>query len=159
MSDDDLVSDIESYLPSLSREQRNRLKKQLNALEKLDPIEDAVADWLLDGFITELRKRQLWAGGLTAIQSSTAYKRFAKQSEAIRAHFEKKLNTTDKRKLLYTGEFLAGLLAKNLETWASVDIYTMFANVDRLPGLVNQSLPGYAQAGMLGIIIGRPLHA
>jgi hypothetical protein len=148
------AEEIAQSLPGMSKPDRDYLRAQLEALDKFDPIEIDQSDWLFYSFVTELRSRNIWMD-IKSIQTKPAYRKFAKQSKEIRDYLENAIPHMMRVEKIRFGGEVARLLANDLSKWAKLSLDAMMANVDKIPPLLDQQLPGYRQAGWLGLIVRR----
>src|SRR5689334_15526129 len=128
-SDAQLISEIGGRFPSLPKSVRDALRKQLNALEQLDPAEKDDFDWLLHGFMTELRNRSIWVKSIADIKMQSYYKNFVKRSIQIRAYFEQEIPRMTRREKMLLGALLAQTLANDLNKWAKISLESMINNM------------------------------
>ncbi len=157
-SDQQLISEIGGRFPALPKPVRDALRKQLTALDKLDPVEKDDFDWLLYGFMTELRNRNIWVKSLADIKMQSYYRTFAPRSIQLREYFEINIPGMSRREKVLLGEIIAKALADDLAKWTTVCLEFMMVHADKIPGILNHELPDYLRTGFLGAMIGRPLE-
>ncbi len=153
-----LAEEIAETFTGLSQPDRDFLLSKLEALRKFDPVDDDQSDWLLYGFITELKARRIWID-MRAIRSKTSYRKFMAQSKDVRDFLEESIPRMTRVEKIALGGRVAKLLADDLMLWAKLSLDSMIANVGQIPALVDRQLPGYRQAGWMGMLVGRQVHA
>ncbi len=115
-------------------------------------------DWLLHGFMTELKGRNMWTKSFSELGMQRYYRKFVKSSVELREYFEEAIPGMSRREKMLLGAMLAKALANDLSKWAKVCLESMFSNVELIPAIINKELPDYLRTGFLGAMIGRPLE-
>jgi len=151
------AEEIAQSLSGMSQPDRDYLLSKLEALRKFDPVDDDQSDWLFYSFVQELRSRRIWVD-FKAIKAKTSYKKFIKQSKEIRDWLEVGIPGMTRVEKIKLGGRAAKLLADDLTLWAKLSLDSMIANVNLIPALLDQQLPGYRQAGWMGLLVGRRVN-
>lgn len=108
-------------------------------------------DWVLMGITDYMRSKQLDPSGVAQLTAGKHYQTYKKKLPAFHVWIARAGTKTQQRALLRVG---AELLHENLEAMGfPVSSRTMIANIHRLPSVINQQFPGYAQAGLFTMII------
>jgi hypothetical protein len=113
-------------------------------------------DWLLEGFLIELRKRGLWVG------SNVPKKLITHQYLEKSAEVRKFLLTGLSRTKLSSAEHLElGMLAGTVlmeylsKAKVALNLKMLTLNVDKVPFALEESFPGYWAARLLGFCLRR----
>ncbi len=108
-------------------------------------------DWVLVGITDYMRSNQLDLSGIQQLTSGKHYDTYKTKLPPVQNYLRNAGNKTAQRALLRLG---IGLLHHDMVQlgWA-VSSRLMMAHIHRLPAVINRAFPGYAQAGLLHMII------
>lgn len=152
--------DILASLPALTPYQLEEVRKRVSALQNFmgqrgtreETVDD---DWLLSGIIEHLK-----ASGLGAtippygvIKKLHGYAVFNKKSVKIREFIEKEVPNLTKTEKRAMGIVLARCLDHNIKDWSEVSLTTLMRFVGKVPEALDESYPGYTQAGCLHMLV------
>lgn len=150
---------ILKQIPNLTPLQMDEVQKRITALRNVLGIPQEVSeperqdDWILQGYADELSARGL---GKTVpnqphrLKSYQTYKAHASRVEALILEAIGTLTVVERRVL---GQIIARALAKMISEWAAVSFDLMMRQTGRIPQALEQSFPGYLDAGMLKWLI------
>ena len=112
-------------------------------------------DWLLDGIISELRRRGLWAR-TSVIPVKMLPEGYANKSAVVRLHLSKGLTKPNLRPVerMALGRLAAAALADYLtKVQVPVGPKTLLNNIDKVPLALEESFPGYWAQKLLGFCV------
>jgi hypothetical protein len=108
-------------------------------------------DWVLMGICDYMRSAQIDLSGVNQLTSGKHYETFRSKCIALHHYLKRCGNKVQQRAVLRLG---IGLLHHDLENMGlAVSSRLMMAHIHRLPGIINKSFPGYAEAGLIHMII------
>ena len=108
-------------------------------------------DWVLMGIVDYMRSSQIDLAGVQQLTSGKHYDTFKGKLPALHAYLKKVGNRTAQRALLRLG---IGLLHHDVVNMGlAISSRLLMAHIHRIPGVINRAFPGYAQAGLLHMII------
>jgi hypothetical protein len=114
-------------------------------------------DWLLTGILSELKRRGLIADS-RAVDPARISASYGEASALIRAHLEKRLREDYPQvkyvELLALGQIVGRALFDHMAWTGNVGIRMLLNNVDKSLEALDESFPGYLQAGSLGLLLG-----
>lgn len=155
--------DIIAALPHLTSRQLLEVRKRVGALIAVTKAEqgakEVADDWLLEGILAELRRQGLGTviPPLQQLKGLQAYKTYSAHSVQIRFWCEEQIpHLTQVEKQAY-GLLIGKLLAKYVARWAEVNLRVLLEQVKVVPEAIEAAFPGYAQAGLLKVVIRRHL--
>lgn len=142
----------------LTTEELQSLRTHIGALISLgsssaDTILTASShdDWVLMGIADYMRSSQLDLAGIKQLTSGKHYDTFKTKLPALHKYFANVGGKTAQRALLRLG---IGLLHHDLVNMGlAISSRLLMAHIHRIPGVINRAFPGYAQAGLLHMII------
>lgn len=153
------VDRIVAELPHMSKPDRDRILVAIRALDCLGLVEqskkrteDVDLDWSLDAIVDVFVSHGVEFPSRTMLIRSNSYSGYkAKLTQVMR--FLDGFDRAEKRALFTIG---IKLLYENLaQLGIPVTAGTILGHVHRVPGVINKAFPGYAEAGMLGLVIGK----
>jgi hypothetical protein len=156
------VSDIIAVLPTLSTADREKLRTHLKLLDSLStdrtgPVTNGAspdndAQFVLEAVAATLASQGLEHTPPAMLMKSPAYPAFKEKLPGLMQYLAGAASTrTQQRALL---ELAVKLLYKNLnEMNLAISARTILSHIHRIPAVMNQHFPGYAQAGMLSWIV------
>ena len=108
-------------------------------------------DWVLMGIVDYMRSNQLDLAGIPQLTSGRHYDTYKVKLPPIMKYLRMAGDKTAQRALLRLG---IGLLHHDLVNmgWA-VSSRTLMAHIHRMPAAINRGFPGYAQSGLLSMIV------
>jgi hypothetical protein len=159
------LDQIRSLLPKLNGVERKKIamlvaKYPGGATNGSVRSDNPELDWLLQGFISELKRRghPVHLGSMTAVRQLAPNYEVA--SHEIRGYLERQLDRSDGRpasrtELVVLGGILGRSLAVHIEPRMPVALRPMLLNVDSTLEALENSFPGYLAAGMIPMLTGR----
>lgn len=149
------LAEVLRRLPKLSSSDLDQISSRISFLRDTSvSASPAEYDWLMEGFMSELRRRGLWSGAL-APRKSVIPGSYAKASAEVRAYLLQNLKTVKLRPMeLSALGTLAGSALVDYLTKARVPIgvKTLLLNADKVPAALENAFPGYWAAGLLAFI-------
>lgn len=108
-------------------------------------------DWVLMGICDYMRSNQLDLAGVQQLTSGKHYDTYKEKLPSLHRYLKSAGNKNVQRALLRLG---IGLLHFDLVAIGlAVSSRLLMAHIHRVPGVINRAFPGYAQAGLLSMII------
>lgn len=151
-----IVSDLQTVLrilPTLSVEDLAHVKQRLAMMNSVSSVDVKLVypTMFLDVICEVLRARGVEFTYAAQLQKSTQYPAFAKKVPGLLEYFGTVKNVVQKAALVRVS---VGLLYDNLiEMNVPVGSRTMMAHIHRIPNILNKHFPGYAQSGLLSMIV------
>lgn len=156
------VDDFKTVLDVLARLSRAELEAVRNRCTALlgmtvaPPADDAardraIADWLLDGIMSELKNRGLGASvpPLSRIVELRDYAPYAGAAAIVRKLIEEHVPRMKLAEKHAMGIYCARALGRKVEAFAPVSLLTLLRNISMVPEALEESYPGYLQSGNL----------
>lgn len=150
------LREIRHLLTELKPNELAQLEQEVKFLRKAKPSVGG-PDWLLDGIITELRRR-----GVIGPQSRPPMRvvlsllpDYVEQAEAVRLGLLAGVRYKPQPpELLSLGAFAARALADDMDGGpAPVCLQTMLQGLPKMLGAVDKAFPGYLGCGLLGFVL------
>lgn len=149
------LQEVIRRLPHLSKSELGEVRKRLQVLGVVDKAPGVDKDdWLLTGISEELRKRGVWAKGLTV--PTEISKNYATKAKAVREHLLAGFAVPPARmaELMALGALAGQVLAQWLVRHkVPVRAKTMLDNVEKLPAALEDAFPNYWASRALGICL------
>lgn len=147
----------------LTTEELAYLRTHIAAMQALGPSSaDTILtasshdDWVLMGICDYMRSNQIDLAGVQQLTSGKHYDTFKQKLPALHKYLRYAGNKVAQRALLRLG---IGLLHHDIvQIGLAVSSRLMMSHVHRIPGVINRAFPGYAQAGLLHMIIRSELN-
>jgi hypothetical protein len=143
-------------LPKLTADELQRVRSGLAALSSLGGAKPIVrgpeddADWVLLGITSFMQNAGLDMSGPAQLRGSH-FAAFRNKMPALMHFINRAGDKNKQRALLHLG---LDLLHENMTAIGlAVTSRTLMQHVHRIPGVIDRSFPGYAQAGLLPLII------
>jgi len=142
----------------LTTEELQSLRNHIAALIAMGPSSaDTILtasshdDWVLMGICDYMRSNQIDLAGVQQLTSGRHYDTFKGKLPSLHKFLANGGNKNVQRALLRLG---IGLLHHDIvQMGLAVSSRLMMAHIHRIPGVINRAFPGYAQAGLLHMII------
>lgn len=150
------LDEILRRLPNLAPADLAKVALRIDFLRGAAPGKNKSAeyDWLLEGFLVELRKRGLWAGN--AVPKKLMSPHYVEKAGEVKAFLLEglnrvKLNSAEHLSLgALAGRVLAAYLSK---AKINVTLKVLLLNVDKVPLALEAAFPGYWSAKLLAFCL------
>jgi hypothetical protein len=151
-----LVDEVCQKLHQLSGPELEQVRQRITMLRHVGPSQPQQADGeallLLDVIVEFLASRGLELNKVAMLRRVSQYQVFADKAGDVFRFMRGVESRTQQRAFLVLA---IGLLYDDLaDMGIAVSARTMMSHVHRIPAVVNRSFPFYAEAGMLGKIVG-----
>jgi hypothetical protein len=113
------------------------------------------ADWLLQGFLQELKRRNQPAVAVDWRMIRSIAPNYEVRAQEVRDYFEDNLPGTSRTELQALGAVLGRALAVYIEPRMPVALRPLLTNVGSTSEALENSFPGYLASGMLPLLIRR----
>jgi hypothetical protein len=149
------IDQVLRLLPRLTKHELDEVKEQINLLRTVGPstqreVGDEASE-LLQAIVTFLSSRGLEYNTMAMLRKVDQYEAFADKAKNVFRFMKGVEGRTKKRAFL---SLAAELLYDDLTSMdVAVSARTMMSHTHRIPAVINKNFPGYARAGMLGIIV------
>lgn len=144
------VESIIAELGRLTPKERSTIKGACNYLGCADEGGTLDGDIALDTLVRVLIAEGLERPTVNRLKKSNQYKSFCEKVEDLKAFFKPPTSTH------FVSYLSLGfpLLVRNLQRMGlAATSRTMMAHAHRIPAVINQAFPGYAENGMLSMIL------
>jgi hypothetical protein len=157
---------VVSSLPHLSADELHELGQRIKALSSFQTTDlpqsittDAKGDLILDAIASFMQGRGLEFTSASTLVRSPQYRAFAQKIPAVMKYLEQVTTVQIEQRAI--AAIAVELLYENLvEMGVAVTSRTVMSHVHRIPSILNRAFPGYAQCGMLHMIVrGRKVHS
>ena len=147
-------NEILTSLPRLSPEELSEVRQRVTALSSLDGIV-VTDDWLLQGIVQVITDRGLGdtVPARFRITNRRQFHGYLDKAEKVRNTVLQAFPEARKIDKISLGRLLAQSLATRIEEFRSLSLNAMLQHVDLALPALDQSFPGYLQAGFLKILV------
>lgn len=150
------LDEVLKRLPKLAAADLDKVALRITFLRGGTPAKNSASeyDWLMEGFLVELRKRGLWTGN-SAPKKLISYQYLEKAAE-VRAFL---LQGLGRGKLSAPEQLLVGALAGAVlieylsKAKVNVTLKVLLLNVDKVPTALEAAFPGYWSAKLLAFCL------
>jgi hypothetical protein len=160
---DDEFRELVGKLPLLTKAQMTDVRRRLGFLIG-GASEGQQSDWLLEGVLSELRRRGL--GHMVppsfTIRKSNSYHGYETQADRVRLVLTAAVPNMTLPETMSMGAIAAKCLADFILTWKrddggkfEVSLETMLHNIHQVPAALDAAFPGYLESGMMGFLLRR----